>query len=342
MRSKGLLLVLCCAGCFDLDELTMGQPDGAAVADLSAADRSASLGDLAGPEFGMPDLTTLPDLVAGDLPGCKNDKDCGGGTLACCGGSCVDTSGSTFNCGGCDQVCAKQANATVGCVSSNCKIVSCNPGFGDCDGQLNDGCEQNILGDAQNCGACGHVCSLDHANTACVNDSCVIASCEKGFADCDANPADGCEVDIVNDPKHCGGCAMTNCGSCFDGGCVNGDMSMPDGDAGGGPDACGPVLACRTGQDPVNGNAFTVCGQGPRIAQTNNVGNTMYYVDLICQCFGFAQATSIGTDVLNACANSCMAPGPYIFGLPPCGFDGMGRYFCASGNANRGLEWMCK
>ncbi|WP_455221474.1 MopE-related protein [Kaarinaea lacus] len=40
----------------------------------------------------------------------------------------------------------------------------------------------------------------------CENSVVIIDSCSKGFADCDKNPANGCETDIYNDNHNCGAC----------------------------------------------------------------------------------------------------------------------------------------
>jgi hypothetical protein len=48
-------------------------------------------------------------------------------------------------------------------------------------------------------------CKLDHAASACQGRACVVATCDPGFADCDKNPANGCEVDFSK-PTSCGAC----------------------------------------------------------------------------------------------------------------------------------------
>jgi hypothetical protein len=48
-------------------------------------------------------------------------------------------------------------------------------------------------------------CSLDHAASACQGRTCVVATCDTGFSDCDKNPANGCEVDLSK---------ATSCGAC--------------------------------------------------------------------------------------------------------------------------------
>lgn len=48
-------------------------------------------------------------------------------------------------------------------------------------------------------------CSLDHASSACQGRTCVVAACDAGFADCDKDPANGCEGDLSK---------ATSCGAC--------------------------------------------------------------------------------------------------------------------------------
>jgi hypothetical protein len=52
---------------------------------------------------------------------------------------------------------------------------------------------------------------LANATSACVAGQCVITACDSNFADCDLDPATGCEINLNNDPDHCGSCTHT-CG----------------------------------------------------------------------------------------------------------------------------------
>ena len=56
------------------------------------------------------------------------------------------------------------------------------------------------------CGACGMVCP-DRLNavSSCVAGSCTFV-CRSGYADCNGNPSDGCEVAVDVDPLNCGAC----------------------------------------------------------------------------------------------------------------------------------------
>jgi hypothetical protein len=87
---------------------------------------------------------------------------CNGGYTACNGG-CVYTSNDTNNCGACGRVCGTPNNGTSTCNAGACVILSCNPGFADCDNQYGDGCETNLATDPYNCGACGVSCLTGHS-----------------------------------------------------------------------------------------------------------------------------------------------------------------------------------
>ena len=43
--------------------------------------------------------------------------------------------------------------------------------------------------------------------------------CEPGHEDCNADSADGCEVDLANDPRNCGACGAACIGLCVQGRC---------------------------------------------------------------------------------------------------------------------------
>lgn len=62
--------------------------------------------------------------------------------------------------GGCPQGCSLH-NAVAQCVDGLCVIDQCLPGWEDCDGQADIGCEANTLKyftDNAHCGGCGQVC----------------------------------------------------------------------------------------------------------------------------------------------------------------------------------------
>lgn len=179
------------------------------IGDNGTHDMAAAASDLAR----APDLATPPDLAKG-------------------------------NCG--NAPCTFQ-NASGMCVNNVCVLGTCNPGFGDCDRQQANGCENSLVGDRNNCGSCGNVCAVNspgcmggacqppvnnncgfvpctypHGRGVCVNNMCFLGGCDNGWGDCNQLPADGCEVDLVNDPKNCGACNQVclNGKACVFGACM--------------------------------------------------------------------------------------------------------------------------
>ncbi len=157
--------------------------------------------------------------------GCGMACSAAGGAPTCAGGACsitcaagrgdcnmsaadgceVDTSTSPAHCGACGRACSL-ANATAGCAAGACTVAMCNAGYGNCDGNPANGCEVNVTTSVTHCGACGRACSLPNATAACSSGACAVARCNAGFADCNGNPADGCEVNVTSSPANCGRC----------------------------------------------------------------------------------------------------------------------------------------
>ena len=107
---------------------------------------------------------------------CNDGTTCTSGDY-CLNGGCVGTpitacaSGDACCPAGCssstDTDCAATTASATECVVANgrgtlrngaCTIASCNPGFADCDGVPQDGCESNTNSDQSNCGRCAQVC----------------------------------------------------------------------------------------------------------------------------------------------------------------------------------------
>jgi hypothetical protein len=119
----------------------------------------------------------------------------------------VNTSTDANNCASCGNACPFGPSSTAVCNAGACGL-ECSPGFSDCDGQAADGCEVFTQIDPNNCGACGVVCSLPNATPDCTAGICTIAMCDTGFADCNQNAADGCEVNVLDNPQSCGSCGL--------------------------------------------------------------------------------------------------------------------------------------
>lgn len=91
-------------------------------------------------------------------------------------------------------------------VSVEVDDLVCAPGTASCDGDGVNGCETNLETDPANCGACDSVCSTTPGATpACVSGVCE-TECLPTRADCDLNPANGCETSLSTSIQHCGDC----------------------------------------------------------------------------------------------------------------------------------------
>ena len=185
---------------------------------------------------------------------------CPSGTTSC-NGACVSTATDPRNCGGCGVVCAAgstcvngacttaQATCTDGIKNGTETDVDCGGSCppcaagkhcnsngdcqsGVCSGGICSSCAtgQTLCGNlcvdtmtsVTNCGACGSTCFTANGTSSCVNGQCRIASCNAGFADCNGNPADGCETNVFSDRNNCGACGNV-CGifqTCVNGACV--------------------------------------------------------------------------------------------------------------------------
>ncbi len=93
-------------------------------------------------------------------------------------GYCADLAWNKDACGACGNRCENDiTNANEACVYGKCDW-SCNAGWGDCNGNRDDGCETNISADPKNCGGCGIVCD-GVAGQACVDGQCMVEPCDE-------------------------------------------------------------------------------------------------------------------------------------------------------------------
>ena len=134
----------------------------------------------------------------------------------------VDARADNSNCGVCGRTCSVR-NAAAACRMSSCAIAMCNAGFGDCDGDSTTGCETATATSPLHCGRCGNECALPNvAEHGCAMGACTIAACSPGFADCDMNPTNGCEVNTDTSGANCGSCGRScGMGMCSRGVCTS-------------------------------------------------------------------------------------------------------------------------
>jgi hypothetical protein len=146
----------------------------------------------------------------------------------------VNTNSSNDHCGSCGNTC-NSGNGQVACSQGACRLTSCKPGFADCNGNTNDGCEANVNNDTDNCGGCGLTCDRSHTRgVSCSNGACELDNgCQPGWKNCDGDiRSNGCEQNVSNSIAHCGACnnrcdipnARNACqsGSCVLQGCKTG------------------------------------------------------------------------------------------------------------------------
>lgn len=145
--------------------------------------------------------------------------ECNGGYEDCnedfCGDGCeIDLLSDSNNCGACGNKCQPYEF----CKNGAC---ACPSGTTRCGNECVD-----LARDTKNCGACGRRCPAANMGTpsnggpSCENGACSYV-CFPGFADCDKNIANGCEVDLTKDQLNCGAC-KTKCDARAGQPCVKG------------------------------------------------------------------------------------------------------------------------
>ena len=112
-------------------------------------------------------------------------------------------------------------------------ISECKFGFENCNMDMTDGCEAELVRDNNNCSKCdekcesGLFCSGGQCGRECMDgeticgDRCMLLgdlhiascigesiTCQSGYENCNGSIYDGCEVDITRSPDNCGGCAL--------------------------------------------------------------------------------------------------------------------------------------
>jgi hypothetical protein len=140
-------------------------------------------------------------------------------------GSACTPADACQNDGKCDEqgvcrgspVSCQRPHAVGGtCVQGVCQGFACESGWGNCNGNWEDGCE-NPLDSVESCGKCGRRCEpKSHADPVCTGGSCGI-KCQGKFQDCDGNIENGCEilVGVANSCNMAGLGGTAPCGTAY-------------------------------------------------------------------------------------------------------------------------------
>ncbi|MEI8255303.1 MAG: hypothetical protein WCJ30_06470, partial [Deltaproteobacteria bacterium] len=214
------------------------------------------------------------------VPGCGPGRSCAGGAT-CCDAACLDTQSNVAACGACGQRCTV-ANGSPACAAGRCTVAACTAPFADCNGDPADGCETDASSTVSDCGVCGHACAFAGATSECRSGVCALSACSAGFADCDADPANGCEIDLRTTASSCGSCGNACVFAGAGAVCVSGLCAL------------GPCTAGFADCDgnPANGCEVALATNGSNCGRCGNP----------CSFAGGAAACLGGTCQLAACA----------------------------------------
>ena len=145
--------------------------------------------------------TSCDEATRTCVAGCDGAGSCPDGFI-CCANGCVNVYLDEGNCGSCGTSCSRP-NSTTACQDAICVLEQCKEGYGDCNAQVQDGCEADLLAQASNCGACSNACS---DSLACRRGVCASPECGQGYVDCDGESSNGCETNTERDIENCGAC----------------------------------------------------------------------------------------------------------------------------------------
>jgi len=182
-------------------------PSGTTECDGSCVDLASTPGDCGGCGMACPDTGDGSPVCTASTCSLTCDR----GFHLCDGTRCADST-SLDSCGAACMPCPARPSSTPTCDSGTGPTpqcgFDCDPGWGDCDGIAENGCEQTLAAPTA-CGSCDNDCVAAHATTGCASGACTY-TCLPGFRDCNGLASDGCEVDTRTDSMNCGTCG-TSC-----------------------------------------------------------------------------------------------------------------------------------
>jgi alpha-tubulin suppressor-like RCC1 family protein len=181
----------CASGCPGTQRLC----DGLCVDLQSSAQHCGACGERCEPQSNATATCAMGNCERGCLAGFG---DCDGDPTNGCE---TDTRESAAHCGHCGNGCGggtPVCNGTTGMCSNGC---------GPARTRCGESCP-DLRTSTMHCGACGAACTAGPNSTAlCTAGSCELR-CDRGFANCDGDASNGCEVDTTRDANHCGGCGI--------------------------------------------------------------------------------------------------------------------------------------
>ncbi|MBK9266227.1 MAG: choice-of-anchor L domain-containing protein [Polyangiaceae bacterium] len=188
-------------------------------------------------------------------PGCSGVQPCMPG-MSCCGGNCYDLATDVNNCGSCNNPCPTLPNATPACVDGLCTMGTCATAFADCDKNVMNGCEWNVLQD----GACKCVPGTTQACYQGAPGTEAVGPCKAGVQTCNETGTGWgtCVGQVLPKAEVCSNNIDEDCNGTVD------DAADYDGDGWTmcGGDCCDSVLQGCTSPKLINPGAFEVVGNG--------------------------------------------------------------------------------
>ncbi len=300
---------------------------------------------------------TTADSCAGGRCVCGGTGAACGVGQTCCGGQCVNLATDTLHCGRCDRVCGPRTACNAGTCGCDDPTThgDCSPA--DIGQPGGNGCETDLLTDANFCGTCAQSCLDEHVATGtCSGGACTIGTCQTLYGDCNGGAGNGCETSLST-TGNCGACgnvcnpmnanAVCNVAgstaSCGYGTCT-GTFESCDSNVMNGCEtslrATGTCGACTTDCNVNVRNATPTCSAGGACDYSGScaAGTSDCDSTRANGCEPFA-TTHCGAACTNCSSTVLNASGPMCTGGGTCGFASCnaGATNC-DGNAANGCE----
>jgi hypothetical protein len=202
----------CAPVCDSTHQLCGGNPAAGCTVSLTTTSNCGGCGVMCTNANGSTSCS-FNGTLGGCVPSCNtNFDDCDGNPANGCETNLTNT---TAHCKTCSTNCMTLEQNAMGaaCVASTCTYSMCNGGWGNCDGNAANGCETNTTNTTAHCGTCGVDCNTQEQNVAaasCAASLCTYTTCNNNFGNCDSDPTNGCETNLLTNTNHCNACG-TDC-----------------------------------------------------------------------------------------------------------------------------------